>query len=496
MRRIVGDFVAAINETAISWCHWKSNEHLEPALMADTDLDLLFSRGSEKEVDSLLKAIGYLAFAPPPYRTYPHIRDYLGLAEESGQLVHVQAHYALIAGEERLKNHILPWGDELLARRRPWDGNPAVWIADPADELVTLIARGALKIRARDHVKYRKGRRFGDADFAREFAWLQERVDGTAFRERACRLAGNETGELMAGIYDDGASLHNMTVLAKALRRQARQNGWQRLNAVHGRLQRWFNEALSLFAKAQRRIGLRRPWILRRRIRQTGGSIVALMGVDGSGKSTVTKAIAKDWGRKLDIELIYFGTGDGPKSLSLRLMALGRDRLMGRTDRKKTSGERSRGKNRGWPQIAWALSAARLKRREMRWAYRLRQRGVLVICDRYPQNVIEGFNDGPRLASLLQSKSFLKRMAAEYEARIYKSLAAAQPDLLIKLMPSLDVALARKPGDVPPAILAEKHATLGALEFAGIPTVTVDADQPLEAVLRKVKSLIWKSLPR
>ena len=51
-------------------------------------------------------------------------------------------------------------------------------------------------------------------------------------------------------------------------------------------------------------------------------------------------------------------------------------------------------------RVVWALALAVEKRSKMRRARRARNRGMLVLCDRYPQTKILGFNDGPLLAGL------------------------------------------------------------------------------------------------
>src|SRR6266550_3371064 len=48
-----------------------------------------------------------------------------------------------------------------------------------------------------------------------------------------------------------------------------------------------------------------------------GGCVAAVIGVDGSGKSTVVAAIRAWLGQEIDVVPIYFGTGSGRPSLLL-----------------------------------------------------------------------------------------------------------------------------------------------------------------------------------
>src|SRR5690606_11391307 len=75
---------------------------------------------------------------------------------------------------------------------------------------------------------------------------------------------------------------------------------------LEARCRRWAREALA-----------RRP--ARRRLPE-GGVIIAVLGADGSGKSTVTAELARWLGAQLDTTRIYFGSGQGPASPARRCL--------------------------------------------------------------------------------------------------------------------------------------------------------------------------------
>ena len=52
----------------------------------------------------------------------------------------------------------------------------------------------------------------------------------------------------------------------------------------------------------------------------------------------------------------------------------------------------------------WAVVLAWEKRAKLRRAVRARNRGMIVICDRFPQTQVMGYNDGPLLAPWRESK--------------------------------------------------------------------------------------------
>jgi thymidylate kinase len=133
------------------------------------------------------------------------------------------------------------------------------------------------------------------------------------------------------------------------------------------------------------------------------------------------------------------------------------------------------------------------KRSKMRAAIRARNRGLVVICDRYPQVNVVGFNDGPLLAPWLESRSAWRRRWATWEHGVYAWTAASAPDLAIKLDVAPEVAVGRKPGTLAEA--ERRRAALRRIEFGSrCQHVVIDAGRPLDEVTLAVKRVIWDRL--
>ena len=115
----------------LSICHWKSNEHLAPALDGLTDLDVLVDRRQHIELQALLAYSGFKRFTATPLRGYPAVEDYLGFDEATGRLAHLHLHYQLTLGQRHLKGYRLPWEARVLATRR-LDPAHGVFVSDPA----------------------------------------------------------------------------------------------------------------------------------------------------------------------------------------------------------------------------------------------------------------------------------------------------------------------------------------------------------------------------
>jgi hypothetical protein len=119
---------------------------------------------------------------------------------------------------------------------------------------------------------------------------------------------------------------------------------------------------------------------------------------------------------------------------------------------------------------------------------------MLVLADRFPQTQVLGFNDGLLLSDLQHSSGRIARWFASREARAYEWANRYPPDLVIRLNVSPPVAVARKPEmtleEVTRRVQAVRSLTFG----AGAKVVDLDADQPLEAVLREVKWIVWSAM--
>jgi hypothetical protein len=223
--------------------------------------------------------------------------------------------------------------------------------------------------------------------------------------------------------------------------------------------------------------------------------VVALTGVDGSGKTTVASAIRAWLTPEIDLVPIYFGTGAGRPSLLLwpfKLMVPVLTRLMKTKPKGASHGKisnRPPGPIYGLLLMVWAAVVAREKRNKLLAARRGASRGMVVLTDRYPQDEIIGFNDGPLLARLTRVPGWLLR----FEVAAYELARRLPPDLVIKLIVTPQTAARREP-DMDRGLIRERIESLQLLAFPGARVVCVDAEQPLADVIRTVKHEIWSLL--
>ena len=485
---VVRDLMGRLHAADLRYCHWKSNEHVGASVQGSTDLDVLAESGRTDDLQRILADSGFRRFQATALTAYPAVEDYLGFDEATARIVHLHLHHRLTLGQKHLKGYRLPWEEEVLASRQ-LDAEHGLFVAAPEMELLLLLVRDALKRRLRSRLALWLGRRPAKGDFAREFAWLVERSKIDAVAALAVRLIGAQAEAPLRRIIANGAQPRDLLgfaavarpalsphrtqgTLAAALLMPLRGVFW----ALGGLSRKRFHWALPL-----------------RRISPRGGVIVAFLGSDGAGKSTQCASTITWLGEKLDVVPVYFGSGDGPSSLWRMPLQIARRFIDRRTPSASPSQRRSgwRGRLRAVALVFWALSLSLEKRGKLRRMIRARNRGLIVICDRYAQNQIDGFSDGKLLGKLALSRWRFVRALAAWEARPYQDSLLDPPDLVVKLVASPDMALQRRPE----MSIDDIQRRIDAVRSLRFPVqsreVEVDADQPLEDVTRSVRRLIW-----
>ena len=107
--------------------------------------------------------------------------------------------------------------------------------------------------------------------------------------------------------------------------------------------------------------------------------------------------------------------------------------------------------------------------------------------DRFPQDIVRGINDGPKIKRNKYNSIFYN-----IEKNIYKKFNNNKPDVNIFLKVDCDTAISRKP-DHDLSILIEKADVLeNIVNNYGKEFITIDATLPLDEVLLQVKNNLWK----
>ena len=492
---IIEQLFDAIHEEGIVYCHWKSNEHLDASMQGDTDLDVLFNIQQKAKLERILERLDFKKFESIKEKTYKDIVDYIGFDKNSGKVVHLHTHYRLTLGEAYLKGYQLDIESVILATRC-YDERFEIYCIDPHYEQVLLFIREALKIRRRDRVKNLFGRARVNANALRESQWLESRTSYGGLYAAIRKIL--KDADAAFRIISTGMTFQGLLELSLIVREEFQSK--RLYSPLTANAKRWHREVRVKAARVLAKF-FHRP-VTSRRVNPRGGVIIAVIGADGSGKSTVTEILRQTFEKKMDVFKVYFGRGDGKRSV-LRGMLQGIKSIFRTESRQaKVLGSSQIQENAKRPKglrlmykCMEAVTVAWEKRDNLRLIAAAKQKGALIICDRYPQNQFMGYNDGPLLHELLESKNFLLRALAKYERDIYASSEEIAPDIVIKLIADAEVVEARKPNETRFDVLVAKINAVKSLRVSpSSKEVMIDAVQPLQNVLMAVKNVTWDAL--
>ncbi|WP_245460289.1 hypothetical protein [Mesorhizobium sp. M1B.F.Ca.ET.045.04.1.1] len=231
-----------------------------------------------------------------------------------------------------------------------------------------------------------------------------------------------------------------------------------------------------------------------------GGFVVALIGPDGTGKSTQADRLTQIFRWKFGCAQAYVGTGDGNGWwLRKALQALvfpHRRRLksLAGHDGKDSLGRSGAKEGVAAAALAlWAVLIAFERYAVVKRAHRWATRGLIVICDRWPQALRSGYLDGPTIPPHLFSVPGLSALA-RLEQRLYQKMAECQPHLTLHLVSDFAVSEQRKPGDIKKEAFDARLSLMAELRARDKNIRTVDASTDVEAVGRELFRHIWLSL--
>ncbi len=227
------------------------------------------------------------------------------------------------------------------------------------------------------------------------------------------------------------------------------------------------------------------------RAKRSLAPLVAIIGSDGAGKTTVAEHLCSAWASE-GAAYAYLGLGTGAIGLKIQAWpligpAVSR-RLAAKATQARTKGEKIPGVFTAL--IIYGFSLLRVRRFNQMQA--LRNGASVVICDRYPQVDVPGFYDGPGLNASTPSGR-VTAWLAKREFALYQQMVSHLPTLVIRLNIDTETAFSRKP-DHNLSLLRQKVQATSSLRFNNAKIIDVDASQPLERVQAICAQLIRQLL--
>ena len=489
-----------LNQNGIRYCLWKSNIRQEQGMRGETDLDLLVDREQSAAFRQILQAHNIKPFHAAPGRHYPAVENHLGFDESTGRLFHLHVHYQLVLGEEFVKNYRLPLEDRFLDSIKMRHGAK---LPSPELEIIILSIRILLKYRDRDLLRDLLPFRSDgiSSAFRKEIRWLLTQTSREQIKQTLSGLSDVIPADLILAFLDHAETGRKAGFKLLRLRNRLRRTFslFQRTNPFTAVL-RYFSE------KWGRRKFLRSTPVTKMTL-PSGGLTLALIGADGAGKSTMSKALTKWFAWKMDTHVYYLGS-KLPSRRSTFLYSVFRavrrgQRLIARVFGEKSFVSRPFAGVRDFFLYWHYLSLAQDRYQRYVAGMKKSMAGSVVIFDRYPLEVLDpeigpGRMDGSRIAVQAGGRAgILTRRMANAEKRLYDKIRP--PDYLVILDVSPDVSFQRKP-DHQPDVLKAKSQLIGQVvalaeaEPKRLRSIHLNADQPFDEIFLHLKRRLWEIL--
>jgi thymidylate kinase len=478
--------VALADELArsgVRYCHWKSNAAIERSETGENDLDLLIMREDGAAFFAAAARLGFVAARGPSAREVPSFHDLYAVDPSTKSVIHLHAHFQMIVGDDTTKNYRLPIEHEYI---RSSAVDRLLPVPTVEFEYVVFVVRMTVKYAAFDARLSRRHRM--SAAEERELAFLRAR----AASDRVAALVSSHLPQVGPALF---AECERVIDRPDAVRRRAAA-AWRLQRALRTHARRPF-VADTLVKLARRAHWLaygRRHKVRYKKRPVSGGALIAVVGGDGSGKSTLVRGLTDSLSAKFVVSRVHLGKPPMGRLTRAVRRVVGLGRRIGLFRQVYAGAHVTAAEPARFPGHAWLVLhtlIARDRRRAYGKAARAVTRGELVVSDRFPLATLRSA-DGSRTAALETHRwSRLARWLANHEQRAYQAIRPA--DLIFVLRVDPDTAVTRRPQqDVD--FVTRRNAEIWSHDWDGLPVNVLDASQPISAVLDEALGAIWKML--
>jgi thymidylate kinase len=475
---LVAELGRELADAGVHYCHWKSNEAIARSLSGENDLDLLVAPEDAGRFLEVLHRLDFRLVRTRADRDVPGIVDLFGLDDASATVVHAQAHFRLVVGDDMTKNIHLPLEAPYLASCSDDDILP---LPSPAFEYLVFLLRMGIKHTPAPAQLALQGRL--TASERRELTFLERQVDPDELDRLRTRYLPTIDRALLATCR---AAIEPRT---GRLQRAVAGRRLLRALAPYGRRPPAIDLTLRMWRRPWRRIQVSLLGIDVRRRPASGGVLVGVVGGDGSGKTTTVAALAATLEQGLATRVGHLGKPSRSlvTRVGRRLLHIGGVRSPGTA---LPPWEDRPTRFPGYGFVLWHVLNARDRAREYRRLRRAADAGAVVVCDRFPNPAIR-YMDGPRTVGLpgMDRRALARRLSA-LEVGYYRRIGP--PDVLLVLRVPPEVAVARRPEQESRYVW---HRAQEVFETRWTEdAVVLDAERPIEEVLMQARRAIWERL--
>jgi len=455
-----------LESRGIYCAQFKSSASLAKSFDARTDFDVLIHEDQLQDTLSVLFRLGYHLRSSNDPNHPPGVLDVIGHDVETGAVHHFSLHTDLIFGEKRRKRHKIPRGAWQQVPLTTHEEFP-IAIFTPEYECALLSARIIQRYSRKPH-----GRDIADSFALR--AHLQE-PDMVNEWDRLFSESGQNIHDASTLLFDGKCTVLLNEFAAEYSANTLTSSTMERLQAQLRRALKPF-EIESYWLARTRLAAQKFKTPARIRTIRERGLVVAIVGADGAGKTTLSSSLAKWFSYKLTARRLYLG--EIRTDRAVRMLS----------ELKKRTTKRRFRRIRNALEILMRLRYASLRAAEASRAERYRDRGIIVFLDRFPFAEFDRMDqpmDRPRLDGT--------SLGGRLERRLFRRVTV-EPDLIVVLDIDPELAIQRKPGRIE-AISAKSHA-VKSLARNRSNIVLIDAAQDVETVFDIARRAVWDRLAK
>lgn len=470
-----------LDETSnLNWCHWKSNVRLEQSLSGETDLDILVDSEQIEIFKIKLKKCKFFELKSLPWNNYSGVTNWIGHDANTGKLIHIHLHERLLTGLKSVKDYSLPW-TKLFLEATIKDKNSGFPIIPPALEVHLLMARELAKTSIISRYYFLKFKK----TIIDRFIIEEMRALLNLSKNKDIILWGNILWEnnnsreiskiLISKDWSEFRNLNKLSKLTHNILNQYTNKSWyisfllKVLNVSYRNITLYLS---NFFEKFSTKMTLKKK-----------APIIAIIGCDGSGKTSLNDALQRwlDW--KVESKTLYLGSKDN----LIRIL----EKIFKNNKSKRILNIKKDIRNKNFIKLFFSIYSAQIKLFKLKKAKYLSSKGKIILTDRFPQNEFLGHIYDSSSDLSINQLSLLERIIFKYEKFIFQKIYSFKPDLIIKLLINPKVAKLRKPNhDF--EVLMKKCSVFEKLNFEGIHKIDIDANQEFEDVLKRTKNEVWE----
>jgi hypothetical protein len=461
----------ALESRNIRYCQWKGHWSAHRWTTGQGDVDLLVDHASISQFRAAMGELGFTLALLSGQRQILGVESYVGHDPAIALPLHLHVHYRLLLGDYWKSVYRLPFEGAILAAAVP--GNP-FRVPAPTHQFVVFVLRIMLRQLGRPLLSAQTRWRAG---IQPPLSALESACDR---QELAALLSGHLPSIDVPFFLRCVRSLHGQAglterallpwLLARRLRAHVRRPSVAAM--VTAAVEKFVLTELAELLTDDRM----RP--------AGGGCVVALVEGDGAAKSTCARELGT-WLSPV-FPTMRAHLGNPPRSFLTWAVGglLKAYQMLARRTHRTVAPD-------SMLHLLRHLCTARDRHLLYVAVRRFAAQGGVAICERYPIRE-NRFLGGPCVAALLaRDAGPIRRLLAKLEASYYDRMI--RPDLICVLRLDPNLAVIRTPQEPADYVHARSKVIWETDWSAGGATV-VDANQSLPAVVRQLKSAIWRAL--